>query len=79
MRESTSKDFSVKTITAMIPGGRSVVQKIMVTNLTDCDLNVPMAIFYRGRTRMEESWQFSIPKAEFEKPEQLSLMKNYHR
>ena len=77
LREGQAEIFSVKTITAMIPAQRGVVQKIIVTNHTPASLDVPMAIFYRGRTRMEESWQFSIPKAEFENPEQFSLMKNY--
>lgn len=77
LREGKAKDFSVKTITAMIPKQHGVIQKIEVTNLTSDDLCVPVAVFYRGRTRKEKDWQFSIPKAEFENPEQLSLMKNY--
>jgi len=62
LRKGETKCFSVSTVTAVVPQSRTVVQKINVSNKTDGDLSVPLAVMYRGRTRMEEVWKFNIPE-----------------
>ena len=63
LREGKTDAFSVRTLTAMIPAERGIVHKVTLTNLTAAPLTMPLAVAYRGRTRREEKWSFSIPKA----------------
>lgn len=78
LRQGKAKQFALDTITAVISGQRSIVQKFMVTNLTDDTLTVPVAIAYHGRTRHEEHWQFSIPTPAVENPELVPVIVNYN-
>ena len=42
LREGKSKHLAVTTLTVAVPASRSVVQKITVTNLTDCETRFPL-------------------------------------
>ena len=64
LRWGTSRNYKVKTLTAVIPGTRTTVQKLTVTNLTQEPLQIPLQVMYRGHARRQEEWKFSIPKAE---------------
>lgn len=62
LREGKSEQFSLTTLTAAIPASRSVVQKVTITNLTDCETRFPLTVMYRGKTIYLEDWRFFIPK-----------------
>jgi len=64
LRWGKGRDIEVITLTAMIPGQRGMVEKITVKNLVDHDIQAPVEIMYRGRTRRDEIWRFSIPVPE---------------
>lgn len=61
LRHGRTETFCVDTLTAVAAKSRSVVMQIRVTNLTDTVLTVPLQVPYRGRTRLEQNWQFPIP------------------
>lgn len=63
-RTGRTRDFATQTLTAMIPGMRTLVQKILLENTTAQDLTIPVQVMYRGVTRCEEKWAFKIPPAE---------------
>lgn len=60
-RKGETKNFSMETVTAVVPGIRATVQKITVKNLTDGNLEAPISVAYRGVTRKEDTWKFKIP------------------
>jgi len=64
LRSGAAKHFSVQTLTAVVPGSRTVVQKIVLHNTGEAAITVPVAVMYRGKTRKESDWQFSIPAPE---------------
>lgn len=64
LRRGAAEQFSMESVTAVVPGIRAVVQKITVQNLTQKPLAMPLSVAYRGVTRKEESWKFGIPKPE---------------
>lgn len=61
LREGERGALAVRTLTAMLYDGRGAVEKITVKNKTDAPLSVPLQVMYRGVTRREERWEFSIP------------------
>lgn len=61
LRKGGTKQFAVEALAAAIPASRSIVERITVSNLTDRPLSLPISLTYRGRTALEQSWQFSIP------------------
>ncbi|MBR6748135.1 MAG: hypothetical protein IKM07_04290, partial [Clostridia bacterium] len=61
-RVGETEGFTVQTVTAVIPGMRTVVQKITYTSKRDQDQTVPIHVAYRGCTRYEADWTFSIPE-----------------
>ena len=61
LRTGATANIAVSTLTAVIPKTRTVVQKVICTNLKDEDITAPIAIMYRGRARKEQKWTFSIP------------------
>lgn len=63
-RQGKTENFTLETVTAVVPGVRAVVQKLTVKNLTTEDLTVPLSVAYRGVTRKEETWKFKIPDGE---------------
>ena len=63
-REGNTPLFAVKTLTAVVPGMRTLVQKIALENTTGKELTIPVQVMYRGVTRREEKWAFKIPPAE---------------
>ncbi len=63
-RKGQAKDFSVSTLTAVVPKMRTVVQKIAIENFTENNISFPFTIMYRGKTRIEKNWKFSIPTPE---------------
>lgn len=84
-RRGSAGQFSVDTVTAVVPNIRAVVQKVTVKNLTDATLVMPLIVAYRGVTRKEDTWKFGVPKAEKdsrenytadEDPQILSCMAN---
>ena len=62
LRKGETSDFSVETLTVIVPRQRSLVMKVTVVNRLNSELSMPLSIMYRGRTRLEQDWQFSIPK-----------------
>ncbi|MBQ4527145.1 MAG: hypothetical protein II998_03645 [Clostridia bacterium] len=62
VREGNCGCWSAETLTVVAPYGRGVVQKIKITNNSDCDVMVPIQIQYQGHTRYESVWAFSVPK-----------------
>ena len=64
LRWGQSRDFKVESLTAVIPGTRTTVQKLTVTNTTQEPLQIPLQVMYRGRSYRQEEWKFAIPKAE---------------
>lgn len=62
LRKGNLDTISVETLTAVIPKGRSAVQKITVKNTTDTPVTLPLTVSCRGVTRKEEIWKFGIPK-----------------
>lgn len=64
LRSGSTETFGMESLTAVIPGMRTVVQKIVLSNKGQKDLAVPLQVLYRGRTRREENWTFAIPKEE---------------
>ena len=62
IRYGKTDSFEVTTLTSIIPGQRTAVQKITIKNTASSSLKVPFAITFRGKTRKEEKWAFSIPK-----------------
>ena len=63
-RWGNTQNFTVQTVTAMVPGIRAAVQKVTVKNLTETNLSIPLSVAYRGVTRKEENWKFKIPDGE---------------
>ena len=63
LRQGAVKNFTVETVTAVVPGIRAVVQKVTLQNLTKEALTMPLSVAYRGVTRKEEIWKFKIPDA----------------
>ena len=63
-REGSAPCFTVKTLTAVVPGMRTLVQKIVLENTTGREMTIPVQVMYRGVTRREEKWAFKIPPAE---------------
>ena len=63
LRRGSTRSFAVETVTAVVPGIRAVVQKVIVNNLTAANLLIPVSVAYRGVTRKEEIWKFKIPDA----------------
>jgi hypothetical protein len=61
LRYGKNDTFALEVLTGVVPGTRTVIEKITVTNLTDSDLEVPVAVMYRGFPRKEDEWAFSIP------------------
>ena len=62
-RHGSTSNFNIDTITAVIPGMRTVVLKMTINGNGGGDFRVPIQVSYRGKTRMEEQWEFSIPSA----------------
>ena len=60
LRQGKTRDFTVETLTAIVPKQRSLVMKITISNLGE-EQTIPISIMYRGRTRLENDWQFAIP------------------
>ena len=54
----------MQTLTAVIPGTRTVVQKITLQNLLNQAITVPISVSCRGVARKETVWKFGIPKPE---------------
>ncbi len=73
LRRGHAADFTVETLTAMIPQSKSLVMKLTVTNITSVPITVPIALMYRGKTRREENWTFSIPSPEKDCRDNYSL------
>ena len=63
-RFGKSDNFELETVSAVIPQMRTVIEKITLKNTTDSDLIIPIQVEYRGKTRYEADWKFSIPTAE---------------
>ena len=63
-RTGKSKDLSFSSLTAVIPGSRTVVLKLEICNNTSNAISFPVALLYRGKTRKESNWKFPIPKPE---------------
>ncbi len=63
-REGSTPLLAAKTLTAVVPGMRSLVQKIVLENTAGRELTIPVQVAYRGVTRREEKWAFKIPPAE---------------
>lgn len=63
-RHGKTSNFALETVTAVIPGMRTAVMKVTVTGNGKETVMVPLQVEYRGKTRKEEEWAFSIPKAE---------------
>jgi len=61
LRNGKTPDFTVKTLTAIVPQSRTVIIKLTVRN-DGAAARVPLTVMYRGLTRFEESWTFPIPK-----------------
>jgi len=70
-RQGCTDAFQMDTLTAVVPGKRTVVQKIVLINKTDKEIVAPLQVMYRGRTRKEENWEFLIPC------EEKSLLSDY--
>ena len=64
LRLGETDSFSVRTVTAVVPKMRSVVQKIVIRNKTNEELELPVTLMFRGKTRKEDKWKFPIPKPE---------------
>ena len=64
LRRGETPRFAVETLTAVIPGTRTTVQKITLQNRTAQPLVMPLQIAYRGQPRWEANWKVAIPKAE---------------
>ena len=62
-RVGEAEGFTVQTVTAVIPGMRTVVQKITYEDKLGRDQTVPIQVAYRGCARYEANWTFSIPEA----------------
>lgn len=73
LRLGASNNFTVETVTAVVPASRSVVQKITITNLCDWEQTIPLDILYRGKTRLQEEWSFLIPKPGVDERENYSM------
>lgn len=68
LREGETEKFEVRTLTAVIPAMRTVVQKITVVNRSEAALSLPLSVSYMGKTRFERNWQFAIPGADWKFP-----------
>ncbi len=64
LRRGKSENFSLETVTAVVPQSRTAVMKLTVTSLLDHDVTVPLTVMFRGRTRKENEWTFIIPSPE---------------
>ena len=51
------------TVTAVVPGMRTTVMKLVVNNKSGKELTMPLQVEYRGHTRKEDNWKFPIPAA----------------
>lgn len=61
LRCGHTRNFDVKSLTALVPGSRTIVQKITVHNKIDRELEMPVVVMYRGKTVKEKSWTFDVP------------------
>ena len=77
-RKGQNDRFSLKSLTAVVPNERSVVQSITITNLTEKKLKMPLSVAYRGAARKEENWDFLIPKADRDNRDFYIENKNPH-
>ena len=64
LRRGRNRSFALETLTAVVPQSRTAVMRLVWTNLAAEARTVPLAILFRGKTRREEVWQFSIPAEE---------------
>lgn len=63
-RHGSTDSFKMDTLTAVIPGMRTVVLKVVYTNKLKADRVVPLQVMYRGCTQKVDLWDFSGPPAE---------------
>lgn len=63
LRHGQTDAFRVDTLTAVAAGMRTAVMEVRIVNLTDEKMRLSVQVPYRGRTRREEVWRFSIPEA----------------
>lgn len=64
LRFGKGRDIEIESLSVVVPDTRTIVQKISVRNLTDKDINAPVALMYRGGIRKQEEWIFPIPVKE---------------
>ncbi len=61
-RKGECKNFTVDTLTAMVPGTRAAVQRITVKSKLTEELKTPITVMYRGRAGFEDDWKFYHPE-----------------
>lgn len=61
LRRGSADDFDVETITAVIPGMRTFVLKVTISDKSGKTSIVPLMAEYRSNPRWEELWDFSGP------------------
>ena len=62
LRQGDYDGFKVESLTTLIHGGRGAVLKLTVTNVTDTPLELPVQAIYKGCSRHNEEWNFSVPE-----------------
>ena len=60
-RLGETAELAVETLTTLVPGTRTAVLKITLTNKTRGTLTIPLQAMYRGVARYESDWNFCIP------------------
>ena len=71
-RHGSNDSFQLDTLTVVVPGMRTAIEKLTITNKTSQTLTVPIQVAYRGVTRKEENWHFAIPAPEKDAKENYS-------
>lgn len=61
-RHGKAANFSMDTLTVVVPGMRSIIQKITYTNKLEADQTVPIQVMYRGCARKDILWPFTPPQ-----------------
>ena len=67
-RRGEARQFSLETVTAVIPRMHGFVMKVTCQNRLNTAQTVSVQVMYRGNPRYESDWQFSIPAAGKETP-----------